>query len=263
MTIEDVSPAKSSASSYNYEDVADMIRELHGLDQHSAAFRRRRDAIIEHCLPLADNIARRYRNRGESLEDLVQVARVGLLNAINRFDVDSGSDFLPFAVPTITGEVRRYFRDHGWALKVPRRMKELNAQLTAANAELAHRLGRAATATELSEHLGIDRDEVVEGLIAANAYSTRSTDVPIGSGDDGPMITDRLGSLDPDIEKVVDAETVRPLLEALPERERTVLTLRFFESMTQSQIAERLGISQMHVSRLLSRSLAAMRDQLE
>jgi RNA polymerase sigma-B factor len=130
---------------------------------------------------------------------------------------------------------------------------------------LAHELGRAPTASELSEHLGIEREVVLEGLIAANAYSTRSTDVPMGSDDDddGPLLTDRLGSLDPNIDKVVDTETVRPLLEALPERERTVLVLRFFENMTQSQIAERVGVSQMHVSRLLASSLATMRDQIE
>lgn len=264
-TVDDILPPSrpSRTSSYDYEDVADMIRQLRSLDEQSAAFRRRRDAIIEHCLPLADNIAHRFRNRGESYEDLVQVARVGLVNAINRFDVECGSEFLPFAVPTITGEVRRYFRDHGWALKVPRRMKELNAQLNAAKAVLVHELGRAPTASELSEHLGIDREEVLEGLIAANAYSTHSTDVAVGSDEDGPLITDRLGSLDPNIDKVIATETVRPLLEALPERERTVLALRFFENMTQTQIADRMGISQMHVSRLLARSLATMRDQLD
>jgi RNA polymerase sigma-B factor len=259
----DQDTAETQEPTSSYADVGDMFRELAALEPDSAAFKRQRAAIIERCLPLADNIARRFRNRGESHEDLVQVARMGLVNSVNRFDVTAGTEFIGFAVPTMMGEVRRYFRDHGWAVKVPRRLKELNGSLNVAKAELSQRLNRAPTASELAEHLGVDREEVVEGLIAANAYATQSTDATIGTADDGYSIADRVGDLDANIEKVVDVETVRPLLMALPERERVVLQMRFFENMTQSQIAERIGHSQMHVSRLLARSLATLRKQMD
>jgi RNA polymerase sigma-B factor len=254
--------AGSSKSRDDFADVTDMFRELSQLDEQSPAFHRQRDLIIRRTLPLADNVARRFRDRGESHDDLVQVARLGLVKAVNRFDVSSGSIFIAFAVPTVMGEVRRYFRDHGWALKVPRRLKELNAELNSARAVLSQRLNRAPTATELAAYLEIDRTEVVEALIAANAYSTRSAELPIGSEGDQYTISDKFGELDPNLEKVLDAQAVRPLLDALPERERMILTLRFFESMTQTEIAERLGISQMHVSRLLARALGAMREEL-
>ena len=133
-----------------YADVTDMFRRLATLDKASIQYQQERDAIIERCLPLADHIARRFRNRGEPLEDLVQVARVGLVNAVNRFDVDNGAEFLAFAVPTMMGEVRRHFRDHGWSVKVPRRLKELNSQLKKAREELSHQLGRAPTASEIA-----------------------------------------------------------------------------------------------------------------
>lgn len=247
-----------------YDDVLDMFRELAGLDAESAAYRRQREAIIERCLPLADHIARRFRGRGEAHEDLVQVARVGLLNAVNRFDVDAANDFLAFAVPTMMGEVRRYFRDHGWSLKVPRRLKELNVRLNSAKSELTHKLNRAPTPSELAEYLGMDRDEIVEGLVAANAYSTRSTEQETSvSGDgDGLTLIDTIGGPDDNIERVVDVQTVQPLLAKLPERDRLVLRLRFFDNRTQSQIAEQIGVSQMHVSRLLSRALATLREQV-
>ena len=186
------------------------------------------------------------------------------MNAVNRFDVDNGAEFVAFAVPTIMGEVRRHFRDHGWSVKVPRRLKELNAQLKRCREELSHELGRAPTASEIATKLGIDREEVVQAQIASSAYSTLSSDAPAGAGDDddGRSVTNTFGDLDANLDKVLDVATVRPLLAALPERERTVLTLRFFENMTQTQIAERVGISQMHVSRLLARSLGTLRRQV-
>jgi RNA polymerase sigma-B factor len=241
-----------------------MFRDLLSLDERSFEYSRRRDLIIERCLPLADHIARRFKNRGEPYEDLVQVARMGLIQAVNRFDVDNGADFLAFAVPTMMGEVRRYFRDHGWSIKVPRRMKELGPQLNRARDELSQRLGRAPTASEVASHLGLDREEVVQAQLASSAYTTLSSDAPAfgGEGDDGRSVRSSFGDLDANLEKVLDVETVRPLLAALPERDQTVLLLRFFENMTQTQIAERLGVSQMHVSRLLARALATLRDQV-
>jgi RNA polymerase sigma-B factor len=253
-----------SDSRNEYADVADMFRHLGTLDAQSIQYRRQRDAIVERCLPLANHIARRFHNRGEPLEDLVQVARVGLINAVNRFDADKGVDFLAFAVPTITGEIRRHFRDHGWSVKVPRRLKELNLHLKRAREALSHELGRAPTATEIATHLGIDREEVVQAHIASSAYTTLSSDVPsrAGDDDDGRSLISTFGALDAALDRVLDVQTVRPLLAALPEREQTALRLRFFENMTQTQIAGQLGISQMHVSRLLARSLAALREQV-
>ncbi|OKH72176.1 RNA polymerase sigma factor SigF [Mycobacterium sp. SWH-M5] len=246
-----------------YADVLDMFRELAGTTEGSPAYVRQREKIVERCLPLADHIARRFDGRGEPREDLVQVARVGLVNAVNRFDVEAGSDFVSFAVPTIMGEVRRHFRDNSWSVKVPRRLKELHLRLGAATAELSQRLGRAPTASELAQELDMDREEVVEGLIAGSSYNTLSIDSGGGGDEEAPAIVDTLGDFDMGLDQIDNRESLRPLLASLPERERTVLVLRFFESMTQTQIAERVGISQMHVSRLLAKSLARLRDQLQ
>ena len=246
-----------------YADVPDMFRALNKLDPDTLEFRRQRDRIVERCLPLADHIARRFDGRGESREDLVQVARVGLVNAVKRFDVDTGSDFVSFAVPTIMGEVRRHFRDNSWSVKVPRRLKELHLRLGAATSELSQRLGRAPTASELAAELGMDREEVVEGLVAGSSYNTLSIDSGGGNDDEAPAIVDTLGEMDLSLDQIENREALRPLIAELPERERTVLLLRFFESLTQTQIAERVGISQMHVSRLLAKSLARLRDQLQ
>jgi RNA polymerase sigma-B factor len=253
----------TSEPSSEYAEVTEMFRRLTMLDPQSIQYQRQKDAIIQQCLPLASHIARRFRNRGEPLEDLVQVARVGLVNAVNRFNVDNGSEFLAFAVPTMMGEVRRHFRDHGWAVKVPRRFKELNLQLKRSREELSQVLGRAPTASEIAIELGIDREVVVQAEVASCAYSTQSTDAPAGAGDDddGRSIRNTFGDLDANFDKVLDVETVRPLLAALPEREQKVLLLRFFENMTQTQIAHQIGISQMHVSRLLARSLSTLRQQ--
>jgi RNA polymerase sigma-B factor len=255
----------SSSRPNEYADVPEMFRELATLDADSPDFQRHRDKIVERCLPLADHIARRFEGRGEPRDDLVQVARVGLVNAVARFDVNTGSDFVSFAVPTIMGEVRRHFRDNSWSVKVPRRLKELHLRLGAATAELSQRLGRAPTATELARELEMDRAEVIEGLVAGSSYNTLSIDSGgSGSGDEeARAIADTLGDADAGLERIENREALRPLLDALPERERTVLMLRFFDSMTQTQIAERVGISQMHVSRLLAKSLARLRDELE
>jgi RNA polymerase sigma-B factor len=254
-----------SQSGSEYADVGDMFRELAEYDADSADFRNRKDKIVERCLPLADHIARRFEGRGEQRDDLVQVARVGLVNAVTRFDVETGSDFVSFAVPTIMGEVRRHFRDNSWSVKVPRRLKELHLRLGVATAELSQRLGRAPTASELATELELSREEVVEGLVAGSSYNTLSIDGGGGGSDedDARSIADTLGDVDTRMDRIEDREALRPLLEALPERERTVLVLRFFESMTQTQIADRVGISQMHVSRLLAKSLGRLRDQLQ
>jgi RNA polymerase sigma-B factor len=229
----------------------------------SAEHGRMREKIVRRCLPLAEHIAHRFDGRGEPREDIAQVARLGLVNAVNRFDVECGSDFVSFAVPTIMGEVRRHFRDNSWAVKVPRRLKELHLQLGSATAEMSQRLGRAPTPSELAAELELDREDVVEALIAGSGYNTVSMDSGGSGDDDTPPLTETLGSVDANLDRIENHEALRPLLDALPERERTVVVLRFFESLTQSQIAERVGISQMHVSRLLARTLTRLRDELE
>lgn len=245
-----------------YADVLEMFRQLQRTTEGSADYIAQRDAIIERCLPLADHIARRFEGKGEARDDLLQVARIGLINAVKRFDVEMGSDFASFAVPTIMGELRRHFRDNSWSVKVPRRMKELHLQIGTASAEMSQRLGRAPTASELAVELGIDRDEVLDGLMAGSSYKTTSIDGAAGS-EERPSLAETLGDVDPGLEKVEYREALRPLLDELPERERTVLVLRFFESMTQSKIAAKVGISQMHVSRLLAKTLAQLREKLE
>ncbi|OKH86096.1 RNA polymerase sigma factor SigF [Mycobacterium sp. ST-F2] len=245
-----------------YADVLEMFRQLRRTAEDSADYIAQRDRIIERCLPLADHIARRFEGKGEARDDLLQVARMGLVNAVNRFDVELGSEFAPFAIPTIMGELRRHFRDNSWSVKVPRRMKELHLRIGTATAEMSQRLGRAPTPSELAAELGVDRDEVLDGLMAGSSYKTASIDKVAGD-EERPSLADTLGDVDPGLEKVEQREALRPLLAELPERERTVLVLRFFESMTQSQIAAKLGISQMHVSRLLAKTLAQLRDKLE
>ncbi|WP_082691043.1 SigB/SigF/SigG family RNA polymerase sigma factor [Mycobacterium sp. GA-1199] len=251
-----------SEANSEYADLTEMFRRLKALDEGSLPYRRQREAIVDRTLPLADHVARRYRNRGEPIDDLVQAARVGLVNAVNRFDPDNGADFLSFAIPTIMGEVRRHFRDYGWAVKVPRRLKDLQGQLVKARAELSQQIGRAPTPSEVAGHLGIEREAVMEATIASSNYSTLSTDVQASADEEFRSVGETLGDVDPNIDKVVDLETVRPLIAALPEREKTVLLLRFFESMTQTQIAERMGYSQMHVSRLLAQALRRLREQV-
>ncbi|WP_430335615.1 SigB/SigF/SigG family RNA polymerase sigma factor [Rhodococcus sp. ACT016] len=233
------------------------------LDHTDPRYRMLRDSVVTRCLPLADHIARRFDGRGEFHDDLVQVARVGLVNAVNRYDVHVGSDFVAFAVPTMMGEVRRHFRDTGWAVRVPRRIKELHLEITRSAALLSQQLGRLPTVHEIAAELRICEDDVAEGLLAANAYQTVSVDAGTASRVHDHPLAEVLGDDDARLEAVEDHETLRPVLAALPDRERRIVLMRFFGNLTQSRIAEEVGISQMHVSRLLARSLATLRDQLE
>ncbi len=264
LPIEHSNPPLSSTHPQDPEVSATLeeFRALAAVEHGSPEYLRRRDAIVERNLALADHIARRFHGRGESRDDLVQVARVGLVNAVTRFDVEIGSNFLYFAVPTIMGEVRRHFRDNGWSVKVPRRLKELHLRVNATTAELSQRLGRAPTASELAAEMGVERQEVVDCLIAANSYTTLSIDCGGRDDDDSQPLADVVGQIDHGLEQIENRELLRKLLATLPQRERTVLMMRFFESMTQTQIAERVGISQMHVSRLLAKSLDRIRAQI-
>ena len=245
----------------DYSDVQAKLEAIAAAPHDAAEHEALREEVVQRCLPLAEHIARRFDGRGEPHDDLVQVARLGLVNAVDRFDAGRGADFVSFAVPTIMGEVRRHFRDTGWAVRVPRRMKELHLSLNAAVGRLSQKLGRPPTVPELAADLDIDPGEVSDGLAAGSAYKTVSSDRPLT--EDGATLLDSMGQYDEALERVEDHEALRPLLDALPERERNVVLLRFFGNMTQSEIAEKVGISQMHVSRLLARTLAQLRDQLQ
>ena len=221
-----------------------------------------RSDLVELHLPLAEYLARRFGNRGEPHEDLVQVATIGLIKAIDRFDLERGVAFSTYATPTIVGEIKRHFRDRGWTIRVPRRLQEIQAVINQAVSDLGQELGRSPTVSELATRVGMSEEEILEGLESANAYSPLSLDAPDPSGELGAVI-DQLGDYDDALDAVIDRETVKPLLDRLDARAKRILLLRFFRNMTQSQIAEELGISQMHVSRLLSRTLADLRRALE
>jgi len=221
-----------------------------------------RDQLVRLHLPLVEHFARRFVNRGEPFDDLLQVGTIGLIKAIDRFDTERGVEFSTYATPTIVGEIKRHFRDKGWAIRVPRRLQELRLSLTAATAELTQELGRAPTVAELSDRLGLSPDLVIEGLESANAYNTLSLDAPDQNETDATTVLDGLGGEDEALESVEYRESLKPLLAQLDTREKRILTLRFFRGMTQSQIAEEIGISQMHVSRLLARTLTELRAGL-
>ena len=255
----EVDPAELPPSTRSEKTAADrahargLFTELAELPEGDPRRARLRDELVEQHLPLVEYLARRFRNRGEPLDDLVQVATIGLIKSVDRFDLERGVEFSTYATPTIVGEIKRHFRDKGWAIRVPRRLQELKLSLTKATSELSQKNGRSPTVAELAAHLGLSEEEILEGLESANAYSAVSLDAPDGGDDDSPSVSDSLGITD---------EALKPLLEKLPAREKKILLLRFFGGMTQSQIAGELGISQMHVSRLLARTLAQLREGL-
>ncbi|WP_424185722.1 SigB/SigF/SigG family RNA polymerase sigma factor [Actinokineospora sp. G85] len=248
---------------HEYRHLAPKFTELAELAEDDPRREAVRDQLVTGHLPLAEHIATRFAHRGVAREDLVQVGTVGLINAVDRFDPTRGIDFLSYAVPTIMGEVRRYFRDSAWSVRVPRRLKELHLTISAAGNELSQRLGRAPTPSEIAAHLGIPKDEVYEGLEAGQVYQSVSLDEALSSGEpDSDPLADTLGEDDAGLLGIEDHESLRPLIERLPERERRILMLRFFKNMTQTQIAERVGVSQMHVSRLLTKTLETLRTGL-
>ncbi|MFF7749404.1 SigB/SigF/SigG family RNA polymerase sigma factor [Streptomyces sp. NPDC007971] len=220
-----------------------------------------RDELVTAWLPMAHRIAGRFRDRGEAVEDLRQVAALGLVKAVDRFDPGRGA-FESYAVPTITGEVKRHFRDRMWALRVPRRVQELRNRVRVARRELTQHPGTPEPGVaDLAARTGLTEEEVATGLEALDSFSTLSLDAETATGEDGWSLADMLGSTDSSYDVVVDREAVKQGLRRLPERERAILYMRFFEDMTQSRIADRLGISQMHVSRLISRSCARVRAE--
>lgn len=222
-----------------------------------------RQELVRAWLPMADRLAGRFRNRGEALEDLRQVAALGLVKAVERYDPDRGGAFEAFAVPTINGEIKRHFRDHTWTVHVPRRVQDLRARVRTARQELAQSVGgREPTAAEVARHAGITEDEARAGLEALDSYHALSLDAEVQGGDDGYSLADALGGPDPALDVVIDREAVRPRLSRLPDRERRILYMRFFRDMTQRGIAEEVGVSQMHISRLINRCCSRLRDEV-
>ncbi|MFC6287373.1 RNA polymerase sigma factor SigF [Nocardioides sp. GCM10027113] len=242
---------------------AELFEALHDDARSQAERDQARTDLIHLHLPLVEHCARRFRNRGEPFEDLVQVGTIGLIKSIDRFDGSRGVEFSTYATPTIIGEIKRYFRDKGWAIRVPRRLQELRMQIGTATAELTQALGRSPTPRELADKIGVSVEEIVEGIESSNAYSTLSLDASDDHDDSPTTMLDALGVEDVNLAHVEIRESLKPLLDKLPAREKKILLLRFFRNMTQSQIAEEIGVSQMHVSRLLNRTLEQLRASLE
>ncbi|RLK09990.1 RNA polymerase sigma-28 (SigD/FliA/WhiG) subunit [Micromonospora sp. M71_S20] len=222
-----------------------------------------RARVIEAWLPLANHLAFRYSGRGEPNGDLAQTAALGLIKAVDRFDASRGVDFAGFAIPTILGEIKRHFRDRTWNIRVPRRLQELRLRISEANGTLTQTLNRAPTVADIAAHLGVTEEEVLEGLEGARAYNAVSLSTPIGDGDSATELGDTLGAEDSEYELAELRVALGPALATLDEREQKILTLRFYGNLTQSEIATQVGVSQMHVSRLLARALGKLRGQLE
>ncbi|MGX4688872.1 RNA polymerase sigma factor SigF [Streptomyces sp. JNUCC 63] len=256
---------QASARHHPHDDAPDTAEAFRRLTTLPAGPRRDalRDEIVQAWLPMAERLAGRFRNRGESFEDLRQVAALGLLKAVDRYDPERGHAFESYAVPTITGEIKRHFRDHMWTMHVPRRVQDLRNRVRFAAQDLSQTTpGRRPTVAEIAEHAHLSEEDVQVGLEALESFAALSLDAELPGSEDGYSLSDSLGSPDPALDTVVDREAVKPRLAALPERERAILYMRFFGDMTQSRIAEQLGISQMHVSRLINRCCDRLRDQV-
>jgi len=248
------------------DGVTDREAQTEGLLQRAAtadATERRRllDEVVLLNLPVARGLASRYRDRGEAFDDLHQVACLALVKAARGYEPGKGRGFLAYAVPTVTGELRRHFRDRGWDVRPPRRLQELRLAIEGVAQELSQATGHAPTVRELSERLGVGEEEVLEAIAAAQGYTASSLDAPC-DGDQGVPLGETIGVEDDEIERVVDSLAVEPLLATLSPRDRHILALRFYRGWTQSQIAEDIGVTQMQVSRLLSKALGKLRQEV-
>ncbi|MCF3965085.1 SigB/SigF/SigG family RNA polymerase sigma factor [Streptomyces fuscigenes] len=256
---EAVSPVDARALSKLFFD------RLQNLEEGTHEYAYARNTLIEMNMSLVHFAARRF-GRRDQVEDMIQVGMIGLIKAIDRFDLSRENEFATFAVPYIVGEIKRFFRDSTWAVHVPRRLQEMRVELAKARDLLSARLDREPTVAELAKHLDRGEDEIIDGLIAANGYSTDSLDMPYESGEGSARrsatLADSIGTCDPGMELVEDLTSLAPLLAQLDERDRTILEMRFGREWTQSEIGEALGISQMHVSRLLNRTLKTLRSGL-
>jgi RNA polymerase sigma-B factor len=247
------------------EDRAARAREDRRLLEryHRSGDQTAREALVERFLPLARQLARRYQRGGEPLDDLIQVASLGLLKAIDRFEPSRDTAFSSFAVPTILGELKRHFRDRGWSVRVPRDLQEMSVRVDRVAEDLSHELGRAPTPAEIAENIGATSEQVLEAREAAGAYRAISLDRPRDEEEEGDGIAETMGAEDPGFGLAEDAATVERLMAVLNDREREVLRLRFVEDLTQSEIGARVGVSQMHVSRLIRQAIARLRAAAE
>ncbi|MEU0058708.1 RNA polymerase sigma factor SigF, partial [Streptomyces sp. NPDC006334] len=239
-----------------------LFERLESLEEGTHEYAYVRNTLVELNLALVKFAASRFRSRSEPMEDIIQVGTIGLIKAIDRFELSRGVEFPTFAMPTIVGEIKRFFRDTSWSVRVPRRLQELRLDLAKAGDELSQKLDRAPTVAELAERLGISNDQVVEGMAASNAYTAASLDAQPEEDDSEGALADRIGYEDHGIEGIEYVESLKPLIAELAPRDRQILSLRFVAGLTQSEIGEELGISQMHVSRLLSRTLVKLRKGL-
>ena len=239
----------------------DLFEQLCALPVGDSERLRIRAELVELHLPLVEYLARRFRNRGEWLDDLTQVATIGLIKSIDRFDLARGVEFSTYATPTIVGEIKRHFRDKGWAIRIPRGLQELNAKMSSTIERLTARLGHSPSIAEIAHELQTTPEQVLEAMEAGSAYAPVSLSAgPSGEGELDPMET--IGTEDLGFERTEQRASLEPALELLPEREREILRMRFEDGLTQTQIAEQVGVSQMHVSRLIRKSLARMRAEL-
>jgi RNA polymerase sigma-B factor len=256
------SPAADDREASVSESAADMLTALSALPAHHPSRRALRDQVIEAFLPLAQHLANRFGGRGEPIEDLVQTATVGLIKAVDKFDPERGAEFAAYAIPTIIGEIKRHFRDRTWDIRVPRRLQELRLDISEATSTLLQNLGRSPTVADIAEHLDLTEEQVLEGLEGARAYNAVSLSARASDGDQSTELGDLLGAEDNEYELAELRVALGPAMATLDEREQRILTLRFYGNMTQSQIADQVGVSQMHVSRLLARALVKLRGQL-
>ncbi|GAA3396227.1 SigB/SigF/SigG family RNA polymerase sigma factor [Cryptosporangium minutisporangium] len=240
----------------------ELFRRLQACVPGSPEWRTHRDELVRRHLPLAHYLVRRFAGRGEPMDDLIQVATIGLIKAVDRFDLERGVEFSTYATPTVVGEVKRHFRDRGWAIRVPRRMQEHTLAVSRATGDLFGRLSRSPTIAELAGYTQLTEEEVLEAIGSAHAYTTVSLDVELADDSPGGAAHPAAGDAQAALENVEHRASLRPLLSRLTPRERQILALRFFANMTQSEIAAEIGVSQMHVSRLLSRTLAHLREGL-
>ncbi|MFF1710067.1 RNA polymerase sigma factor SigF [Streptomyces sp. NPDC058268] len=259
-------PEIASPQEIGPQDARDLSKlfftRLATLEEGTPEYQYARNTLVEMNMSLVRYAAGRFRHRSDDMEDIVQVGTIGLIKAIDRFELSREVQFATFAVPYIVGEIKRFFRDTSWAVHVPRRLQEARVELAKATDELSTRLGRSPKVSELAELMDLTEEEVVEARMAANGYNSTSLDATVhGDRDDSEAaLADFIGAEDPAMELVEDFHALSPLLAQLGERDRQILRLRFVDELTQSQIGERLGVSQMHVSRLLSRTLARLRE---
>lgn len=239
------------------------LTQMSRLSHDEPEYARLRALVLEGCVPLAKAVASRFGRRGEDGADLTQVALVAACKAVDRFEPARGINFENYVVPTMTGELKRHFRDHGWMVRVRRHLQELHLRIRKAIPELSQSLGRTPTTADLAVHLGVSTDEVNEGIGASAAYRAYSLNAPVAVGDTEVELAEIVGEPDPDIEKVADRYALRDALAALPDRERRILVMRFWDCMTQAEIARMVGVSQMHVSRLLAKSLQRLRFAMD